>query len=67
MAEITAQLVKDLRESTGAGMMDSKKALIETGGEQLKKKTWKTLTKVGGICATVAGGAVYIINWLLKP
>jgi len=32
MAEITAALVKDLREKTGAGMMDCKKALIETDG-----------------------------------
>jgi elongation factor Ts len=30
---ITAQLVKDLREKTGAGMMDCKKALIETQGD----------------------------------
>jgi len=33
MAEITAALVKDLREKTGAGMMDCKKALTETGGD----------------------------------
>ena len=33
MAEITAALVKDLRDRTGAGMMDCKKALAETGGE----------------------------------
>ncbi len=33
MAEITAQLVKELREITGAGMMDCKKALQETAGE----------------------------------
>ncbi len=32
MAEITAALVKELREKTGAGMMDCKKALTETGG-----------------------------------
>ena len=30
MAEITASLVKELREKTGAGMMDCKKALAET-------------------------------------
>lgn len=42
--EITAQLVKELREMTGAGMMDSKKALMETKGdieqavEYLRKK-----------------------------
>ncbi len=33
MAEITAQLVKELREITGAGMMDCKKALQETAGD----------------------------------
>ena len=33
MAEITAALVKELREKTGAGMMDCKKALAETNGD----------------------------------
>ena len=33
MAEITAALVKELRERTGAGMMDCKKALTETSGD----------------------------------
>ena len=33
MAEITAALVKDLREKTGAGMMDCKNALTETRGD----------------------------------
>ncbi|MEQ9811380.1 MAG: translation elongation factor Ts [Azospirillaceae bacterium] len=33
MAEITAALVKELREKTGAGMMDCKKALSETAGD----------------------------------
>jgi len=33
MAEITAALVKDLREQTGAGMMDCKSALTETKGD----------------------------------
>jgi elongation factor Ts len=33
MAEITASLVKELREKTGAGMMDCKKALVETNGD----------------------------------
>ncbi|MCE5230222.1 translation elongation factor Ts [bacterium] len=33
MAEITASLVKELREKTGAGMMECKKALVETGGD----------------------------------
>ena len=33
MAEITASLVKELRERTGAGMMECKKALSETNGD----------------------------------
>lgn len=33
MADITAQMVKELREKTNAGMMDCKKALVETGGD----------------------------------
>ena len=33
MAEITATMIKDLRERTGAGMADCKKALVETGGD----------------------------------
>lgn len=33
MSNITASLVKDLREKSGAGMMDCKKALTETGGD----------------------------------
>jgi len=36
MADITASMVKDLREKTGAGMMDAKKALTENGGDMEK-------------------------------
>ncbi len=36
MAEINAQLVKELREKTGAGMMNCKKALAESGGDYEK-------------------------------
>lgn len=36
MAQITAALVKELREITGAGMMDCKKALVECGGDKDK-------------------------------
>ena len=36
MAEITAQLVKELRDKTDAGMMDCKKALVEAGGDMEK-------------------------------
>ena len=34
MAAITAAMVKELREKTGAGMMDCKKALAETDGNK---------------------------------
>ena len=34
--EIKAQQVKALREKTGAGMMDCKKALVETNGDEEK-------------------------------
>ena len=40
MAEITAALVKDLREKTGAGMMDCKRALSETGGDMEAASDW---------------------------
>ena len=40
MAEITAATVKELRERTGAGMMDCKKALGETGGEMEAAIDW---------------------------
>ena len=33
MANVTPQMIKDLREQTGAGMMDCKGALGETGGD----------------------------------
>ena len=40
MAEITAALVKDLREKTGAGMMDCKAALTENGGDMDAAMDW---------------------------
>ena len=40
MAEITAASVKELRERTGAGMMDCKKALSENGGEMEASVDW---------------------------
>ncbi len=40
MAEITAALVKDLREKTGVGMMDCKKALAETNGDLEAAVDW---------------------------
>jgi elongation factor Ts len=40
MAEITASAVKELRERSGAGMMDCKKALTETGGDMEAASDW---------------------------
>jgi len=37
---VTAQMVKELRESTGAGMMDAKKALTETAGDMEAAVDW---------------------------
>ena len=54
MAEISAALVKDLREKTGAGMMDCKKALGETAGnleeaiDWLRKKGLSSAAKKAG-------------------
>lgn len=45
MTEITAALVKELREKSGAGMMDCKKALAATGGD--KEKAMDELRKQG--------------------
>jgi len=68
MAEITASLVKELREKTGAGMMDCKKALGEVQGDLEKAVDWlrtKGLSaaakKAGrvaaeGLVGVVAGG-----------
>ena len=40
MADITASMVKDLREKSGAGMMDCKKALAETNGDMNAAVDW---------------------------
>jgi elongation factor Ts len=40
VAEISAALVKQLRDQTGAGMMDAKRALVETGGDIEKAKDY---------------------------
>ena len=49
MADITAAMVKDLREKSGAGMMDCKKALNETGGDMEAAIDW--LRKSGAMKA----------------
>jgi elongation factor Ts len=57
MANITAQMVKELRESTGAGMMDCKAALTETGGDMTAAQDWlrkKGLSKAAKKASRVA-------------
>ncbi|WP_026873874.1 translation elongation factor Ts [Inquilinus limosus] len=56
MAEITAALVKELREKTGAGMMDCKKALGESGGDLEGAVDW--LRKKGLAAAAKKAGRV---------
>jgi elongation factor Ts len=56
MAEITAALVKDLRETTGAGMMDCKKALVESDGDVQGAIDW--LRKKGLSAAAKKSGRV---------
>ncbi len=56
MAEITAALVKDLREKTGAGMMDCKSALTAAGGEVEAAIDW--LRKKGLAAAAKKSGRV---------
>jgi elongation factor Ts len=77
MAEVSAALVKQLREQTAAGMMDCKRALSETGGDLeaatdwLRKKGLAAAAKKAGrvasdglVAVTVAGtrGAVVEVN-----
>ena len=57
MANITAQMVKELRESTGAGMMDCKAALTENNGEMQAAQDWlrkKGLSKAAKKAGRVA-------------
>ena len=56
MGNITAKLVKDLRDKTGAGMMDCKKALNETEGNVDKALEW--LRKKGIASAEKKSGRV---------
>src|SRR6185312_4686567 len=56
MAEITAALVKELRETSGAGMMDCKRALTETAGNLQDAVDW--LRKKGLAAAAKKAGRV---------
>ncbi len=56
MVEITAAMVRDLREKTGAGMMDCKKALVENNGDAEAAIDW--LRKKGLAAAAKKSGRV---------
>jgi elongation factor Ts len=56
MTQITASMVKDLRDRTGAGMMDAKKALEENGGDIEKAIDW--LRQKGGAKAAKKSGRI---------
>ena len=65
MATISAGMVKELRESTGAGMMDCKAALTETAGDMTAAQDWlrkkglsKAAKKAGRVAAEGLIGAV---------
>jgi elongation factor Ts len=66
MPEITASLVNDLRQKTGAGMMECKKALTETSGdlekaiETLRKRGLSAAAKKAGRVATEGAVQSYI-------
>ncbi len=75
MANITAAMVKELRDKTGAGMMDCKKALIETDGDMEKaieklremglasaKKKASRVAKEGKVASYIhAGGKIGVL------
>jgi elongation factor Ts len=68
MGEITASLVKELREKSGAGMMDCKKALIENNGDFEASVDW--LRKKGLSSAAKKAGRIAaegLIAALVKP
>src|SRR5260221_1480195 len=65
MATITAAMVKDLRESTGVGMMDCKQALAENDGDMQAAIDWlrkkglsKAAKKAGRVAAEGLIGAL---------
>jgi elongation factor Ts len=66
MVEISAKLVKELRERTGAGMMDCKEALVASGGDLaqavdfLRKKGLATAQKRAGRATSEGTLAAYI-------
>jgi elongation factor Ts len=69
MAEITAALVKELRETSGAGMMDCKKALQETNGDIEAAVDWlraKGLSKAAKKAGRAASDGLVAVNTAQK-
>jgi elongation factor Ts len=65
MADISAAMVKDLREKTGAGMMDCKKALSETAGDFEKAEDWlrkKGISKAASKGARIAAEGLVAVS-----
>ena len=62
MAEITVKLVKELREKSGAGVMDAKKALVETDGDI--EKAIELLREKG---MAKAAKKRIAFSWLMSP
>ena len=61
MAEITAEMVRTLREKTSAGLMDCKKALAESGGDFTKAEEWlrkKGISRAEGKAGRVAAEGI---------
>jgi elongation factor Ts len=68
-AEISAAQVKQLREMTGAGMMDCKRALTETGGDVERAKDWlrkKGMARAAGKASRTANEGM-IASYLHGP
>lgn len=64
MAEITASMVKELRETTGAGMMDAKNALVENKGDMEASVDWlrkKGLAKAAKKSSRTAAEGLVVI------
>ncbi len=66
---VTASMVKELRDITGAGMMDCKKAFVETDGDLKKqsispgKRTGKSREKSGRVAAEGIVGSYIHAKW----
>ena len=73
MAKIDAKMVKELRERTGAGMMDCKKALTETDGDMdkaidyLREKGIAKAEKITGIIPPINKAANTFALKILIP